>query len=113
MSAEWTLSKDAVNEFQDGGNWRVPVWANGAKSGDKIAAEAMATDRQEARNRAALIVRAVNSHDDLLAALKEMVEVNAHLLNLVGFDRKDNRLDPRFNGCGVRARAAIAKAESR
>jgi hypothetical protein len=49
---------------------------------------------EEAKANAALIVRAVNCHDELLAALKEVVAIS---------DRKHDAWD--------KAKAAIAKAE--
>jgi hypothetical protein len=66
---------------------------------------------------AAFIVRACNSHDDLLAALKDMREACAAAMRVIAA----NDLDDQFieavhqagltNGFGVRAQAAIAKAE--
>lgn len=46
----------------------MPVWANDAPSGDKIAADASASDRNKARKRAKLISAAPNMLAQLKAA---------------------------------------------
>lgn len=89
----WTLG-DPAHEHTSGRAWTVPVWANEAPSGDKIAGEAMATSRKTARANARLIAAA----PDLLEALAQIVaecEAGTH--------------DSGTSGMAA-ARAAIAKA---
>jgi len=63
---------------------------------------------------AAFIVRACNAHDEMLAALKELIEANAAAVpkpGETGLERND-RWHARRNAAFAAARAAIAKAEA-
>jgi hypothetical protein len=82
---------DSMNEFYNGRDWTVPVWASNGPEGGKIAAEAIAPAREMAQANARLIAAA----PDLLEALQEIVET---------LDTND------FAHWTESARSAIAKA---
>lgn len=64
---------------------------------------ALTATLDEARANAALIVRAVNAHDDLLLAAKEAAVVIADIVSVAGKEATDSP-------CLLRLMAAIAKA---
>lgn len=64
----WHIGETA-HEFEAEGVWNVPVWANHAEPGDKIALEAKAKDREQARANARLAAAA----PELLEACKAML----------------------------------------
>lgn len=85
-------------------------WRNKPRRIAKVLYEFGSEDPEVAAN-AEHIVACVNSHDDLLASCKEMVEVNKHLLRLLFDAGATEGLNLKHNGCGVRAQEAIARAE--
>ena len=70
----WHRGEPNQTEYQDGSNWVVPIYAVNANPGDRMPAEARATDRKQARANADLIITACNAHDDLLAACNAALE---------------------------------------
>jgi hypothetical protein len=87
-----------MNEFYNGRDWTVPVWASNGPEGGKIAAEAIAPTREMAQANARLIAAA----PDLLEALE------ACYLQLL---QSNNDSDYAVEAC-VLTRGAIAKATS-
>lgn len=66
---------DPVHDYHQGNTWLVPVFANIAASGDKIAAQAEASNRSRAQANAARIVACVNGCAGLNpAAYRQVVE---------------------------------------
>jgi hypothetical protein len=91
---------ESIDEYQTGSeSWNVPVWANHADPGDRIAAEALAKDREQARANARLIAAA----PELLEACKGLVRIADAVRYTAGLGKNQMaRVDA--------ARAAIAKA---
>jgi len=69
----WHLG-NSVHEFRDGDTWRIAIWADNADSGDKIAAEAWASDRERARANARLIAASPDLLDSLASIVYELEE---------------------------------------
>ena len=65
---------DKINEYRDNSLWIVPVWANNAPSGDKIACHVLSESRGVAQANSRFICRAVNSHEALVEAVKMMTD---------------------------------------
>ena len=67
----WKVA-EPIHDSKNGYTWAVAIFSDIAKSGDKLPAEAIASDRATAQANAAFIVRAVNVHEELLDLLKSL-----------------------------------------
>lgn len=67
----WQIGDYRHDTLEVNDRWSVPIWANSAPSGDKIAAEAIASDRETALERAMLIAAAPELLEACEAAIKD------------------------------------------
>ena len=80
----WHLT-DRIHTHKDGPcSWCVPIFQNDAPSGDKLPAQAYASDRETAEANAALICVAVNSFDAMRSTLQDVRECLKRLPDVDG-----------------------------